>query len=252
MKKCFQSFLSISLAVLLLFHCGIVAFAQDNTVTDTTQDITVTQETVNTLDMLKENIMTMCSDTDITLTVQAVKETYDFDGNLYYTVEFLNGGYMICHASSGERIEYSISAPSPYSGCTGQLYYCGPMNYFTAVGETCTHTITNNSFSMTDTEHMNTLADASEQLSNVCSGMPSAKKTARSAISDITVLEGASFDIKASSGGYYVPGSNKIKGLKDKNAIGYMNDGVCGYPRAYLTRAESAQLLYALAKRATR
>lgn len=62
MKKCFQSFLSISLAVLLLFHCGIVAFAQDNTVTDTTQDITVTQETVNTLDMLKENIMTMCSD----------------------------------------------------------------------------------------------------------------------------------------------------------------------------------------------
>ena len=82
---------------------------------------------------LCERVKDVVAATGETVEIEAIKELEDFSGNTYYIVEFANNGYLICHGETGELVEYSTSAPSPYTGEFRELYYLVPTYYFNEV-----------------------------------------------------------------------------------------------------------------------
>lgn len=62
--------------------------------------------------------------------IEKVKLLRDFDGNVYYCVEYSPAGYMIYHAQSGLISERSENDLSPYYGLENDLFYGGPTYYY--------------------------------------------------------------------------------------------------------------------------
>ncbi|MBO4838304.1 MAG: hypothetical protein J5493_02915 [Lachnospiraceae bacterium] len=60
---------------------------------------------------------------------ETVKSVTDYAGNAYYVIECYPSGYLIYHAESGQFVELSLSAPSPYLGFENDLVYGGPGCY---------------------------------------------------------------------------------------------------------------------------
>lgn len=62
--------------------------------------------------------------------IDRITPLYDFTGNEYTLVECAPTGYMIYHNESGNFVESSAIAVSPYKGCLGEIYYGGPNEYY--------------------------------------------------------------------------------------------------------------------------
>ena len=172
----------------------------------------------------------MIADTTKTLTIHTIKEVYDFANNLYYIVEFCNTGYLLYHATTGIKIEYSITSTSPYKNHTKNLYYCGPTEYYVLDSNTFIHTISGDSFAQRNVDCIRELSAYSNELHNSCVSL-SPPLSIRKATSDLSSFTGKSISINANKKAtqYFVPGKEKIRKLLTKNQIGYTADGVCGY-----------------------
>lgn len=66
----------------------------------------------------------------VNLTILRARGLVDFAGNKYTLVECSPTGYFIFHNRSGQYIEYSFEATSPYSNVSGKLVYGGPTFYY--------------------------------------------------------------------------------------------------------------------------
>ncbi len=228
-----RKLICLLLALLMLFPLGTITV-----LAETQPDSTASKSISSVNAMLLEQVSRMHSETETTLTIDTVKEIHDFEGNLYYAVEFFDSGYLICHAASGRTLEYSTSASSPYSNLTDRLYYCGPTQYYTLVGETYVHTITGDTFSTADTELVPSLMSASEQLSTACVE-EAGGVVAYKSVASPKELQGASVTLDDTKGVHYISGYQKIFNLKEQNQMGYpdnelpeVGDGLCGYVAA--------------------
>ncbi|MBD5080796.1 MAG: hypothetical protein HDT44_03410 [Ruminococcaceae bacterium] len=63
--------------------------------------------------------------------VSSARVLYDFSKNKYTLVECKPTGYFILHNKSGQYIEYSTEAQSPYLNVSNALIYGGPTYYYT-------------------------------------------------------------------------------------------------------------------------
>ncbi|NLL05507.1 MAG: hypothetical protein GX270_06925 [Clostridiaceae bacterium] len=70
-----------------------------------------------------------------------VKKLTDFSGNELELIETGKSGYYIFDPVSGQYIEFSPNAPSPYLNKFGELKYFGPKCYYVKDGKTFSHTI---------------------------------------------------------------------------------------------------------------
>lgn len=104
------------------------------------------------VEMLTDNIQEMYAETETDLEVATVKELSDFSGNKYYITEFTPTGYLICHGETGEMIEYSESASSPYLEYSENLYYCGPTYYYIPANGGFTHSVLDEDLDVNDVE----------------------------------------------------------------------------------------------------
>lgn len=238
MKRTQRLFRCIATILLLSFMLGTLpAFAVERSQNN---DMTGVAETGTAMQMLTDRINTMVEETGETLTVSAIKELHDFAGNLYYLVEYTPTGYMICHGVYGNILEYSTSAPSPYSGYNDYLLYCGPTYYYYASKENVSHTYyMDEQISLEDTETLEEYESASNTMNMAEAENPSFIVTQTGTVSmndDITQLVGTTMALEpnATPTGTktYVGGASagaKIKNLTTNSQMGYQSGGVCGY-----------------------
>lgn len=152
-----------------------------------------------------------------------IRELVDFDGNTYTLVECAPTGYLIYHDESGNFVESALTAPSPYAGYSGTLYYGGPTCYYADAANQLIHTIT---------EEIVEISDAAEtycrqmnlQLNNnkdvaVVNYVETGKATA---VSVASMYSTTATDV-------YVEDKALISGLTTRNEIGYFDDGDKGY-----------------------
>lgn len=103
-------------------------------------------------------------------TINAVKVLEDFAEGYYILVECSPSGYFIYDPNSGNIVESSLTAPSPYSNEDTNLYYCGPNEYYiqTAFDE-YTYTITQEKISA---EEMEGFTEYSEKMREKLAAQP--------------------------------------------------------------------------------
>lgn len=185
-------------------------------------------ETLGSFDMLPPDVQALVTEVEektgnlSVLTIDKVKSLYDFAGNLYYVVEYVNSGFVLFHAESLKVPEYSEGSLSPYAGYDKGLYYCGPMWYFYDDNGIYRHTIFEDSFSAEDVP---AVVETCRTLNEKCIASAEQEKADNSAntrsISDKDKCI-SNFEI--------------ISKLKSQKSFGYYSqgNGCCGYVAAGL------------------
>ncbi len=231
MKRYIKSLVSLLMVIVLLTTITPLSLAES----EMPSDVSLRKEANYSLEKtIINNLNSLTTDIDRKIKVEAVKELTDFNGNRYYVVEFANAGYMIFHGDSGEIIEYSFSAPSPYSGCYEGLYYCGPQNYFELSNskKAFRHTISNISLS-SDSKEVLSLAELSEEANSVFMNQQKSKDSSYAIDETIptNILESGEISLAASksTSNFYISGGNKLANMATQSQIGYVEGGLCGY-----------------------
>lgn len=75
------------------------------------------------------------------ISINTIKSLQDFAGNKYTLIECSPKGYYIYHNGSGNFVEYSIKAISPYKNYSSSIYYLGIGNYYRLSGSTYLHIV---------------------------------------------------------------------------------------------------------------
>ena len=244
MTSQFRRFIALLLAFALLSSLSS-AFASDNVpvfeATAASPSPDQTSVSISPEQMILNNVRNMRLDEDTLVTIQTVKELHDFSGNLYYIAEFAESGYLICHAATGETIEHSTSAPSPYAGYTEGLFYCGPTFYYIERDSEYVHPITSESLSAENeviTEALRASSDAfNQQIEQTASITPISGTLDNTQSSNIPILENESVNIVADTQGtsHRILGSTIIRNLNTREKFGHYSgydtdtNGACGY-----------------------
>ena len=69
-------------------------------------------------------------DEELNIEIDVIRTITDFEGNIYTIAECKPTGYMIYHNDSGNFVEYSPTAISPFKDLDGDLRYAGPNEYY--------------------------------------------------------------------------------------------------------------------------
>lgn len=231
MKRYIKSIASLLMVIVLLTTVTPISLAES----ELPSDVSLSKETNYSLEkVIINNLNSLTTDIERHIKVEAIKKLTDFNGNKYYVVEFSNAGYMIFHGGSGEIIEYSFSAPSPYLGCYEELYYCGPQNYFELSNskKVFRHTISNSSL-LSDSKEVQSLAALSEETNSILMNQQKSKDP--SYVIDETIptniIKDGEISLAASNStsNFYISGGNKLANMTTSSQIGYVGGGLCGY-----------------------
>lgn len=174
-------------------------------------------------------------DKDTSIVIDKIKFLRTFNDKIFFAVEFENAGYLIC-SSAGDIAEYSLSSPSPYYLASDNLYYSGPLNYYSFQDGTYINVLTGACFDSNDESFYNSSLRVSEELTSNFSFSVLDTCCDYDYNIDIlnSILSGEQLSIQASSSTYYIPGYSKISSLITRAKMGYMDGGVCGYIAAGL------------------
>lgn len=125
MKKVY----SFILAMVMLLSCFPVTALSAG---GTNDDFPVNDNLVTVEDYVKcEEVLDYINYVNgIDLEIDTIKPLVDFAGNVYYDIECDPQGYIIMHGQTGDYVEYSEEAQSPYAGFYGTLLYGGPTYYY--------------------------------------------------------------------------------------------------------------------------
>lgn len=147
----------------------------------------------------------------------------DFDGNAYTLVECVPTGYLIYHDESGNFVESALTAPSPYEGYSGTLYYGGPTCYYAVVENRLIHTITE--------EIVETSEDAETYCRQMNLQLNNNKDVAAVNYVETGEASGATIasTYSTNASDIYVEDRYLISGLTTRNEMGYFDDGDKGY-----------------------
>ena len=146
------------------------------------------------------------------LEIDAIKPLVDFAGNVYYDIECKPQGYIIMHGQTGDYVEYSENAKSPYDGRYGTLLYGGPTYYYYVENGEYKHTW----YEETVTE------DDAIQAAESCSIM-----------NNYLLVENKEYVIQNQMElnvvNTYIPKGWILQRLTNEQDAGYMDGDVCGY-----------------------
>lgn len=227
MNNLVKRVLSFSLAFIL-----VSTFIPFFSASATTQSNNSRLPRVNTSDdfSIINKAKSLCVDESKDLKIIANKVLYGFDGTIFLLTEFEGMGYMISHAISGEIVEYSVSAPSPYNGFISELYYAGPTLYYVFNGADYVHTITGDKISISDTYYISSLRNASSQINQDLNENASILQRDYASNFNTTDSIGQIAHINADTNStYYISGGARLKYMSTEKLMGYMSGGVCGY-----------------------
>lgn len=166
-------------------------------------------------------------------TVVALKELHDYADNLYYVLELDPAGYIIFDASYGIILEYSPSSPSPYHGLEEDLFYLGATYYYSKQNESELKDLISGEVIIVDDSFIHTAQDISEQIHSSQANL--VKSTIESDSLDSNSLQsivGTQFfpnPTHTTLTVKYISGGEKLKNLKTRQQIGYIDGGLCGY-----------------------
>ena len=178
----------------------------------------------------------MIKNEKLNISANKVKKAQDFSGNSYTVIECEPSGYYILHDKSGQYVEYSEESISPYSGYDGDLYYGGPMEYYTKSKGKYTNTLDKTTISSkADLNEFKELTKEIDSrlskktntsvteylLGNVSSTSKFLNKKNQSSIQTTAAKSSA---IAAT---YWASNSSIIS--RQNNNFGYINGGYCGY-----------------------
>lgn len=155
--------------------------------------------------------------------------------------EFVPEGYLIRHAETGQTVEFSTTAPSPYEGYTENLIYAGPMSYFTLTKEALIHTITQEEIP-TGEAPLSSFSEASQEMHALLIQEAQQSSESDAAVEPQTAQMGMCGAVvaepqTAASTVVYVPNNTmglKISRMTTGEKMGHMSGGVCGYIAAGL------------------
>lgn len=181
----------------------------------------------NLLNLTDEHIQ---QNMDEGLIIGNVKNLIDFNDGKYTLFELNPIGYIIYHNESGKFIEYSSSAPSPYSDKDGILYYGGPMQYFKQQEDILVGTVDTESTILAS--EIDTLQESSEIMST--------KLIMTQAEENVNYINGTIEEIPSQAAQRQIaPRSSPslsmasfFTNIRTSTEIGYRNGGVCGYVAA--------------------
>lgn len=91
---------------------------------------TVFNMRIEEIEAQANDLLGLSGEAKIDIHIENISPLYDFAGNEYTLIECAPTGYMIYHNKSGNFVESSAVAVSPYNGCIGEKYYGGPNEYY--------------------------------------------------------------------------------------------------------------------------
>lgn len=166
-----------------------------------------------------------------------VKRVIDYAGNAYCVIECYPSGYLIYHVESGQFVELSLSAPSPYLGFENDLVYGGPGCYLgrtsmsgelidilgkCVIDETC--------------DNSKAIIDSNQRASRFLADIDTSAKSYVEGHSDTLPNELQNNTSRALSRSFtYVPDDDYISNLVTWTQMGYPTDrsgseyGMCGW-----------------------
>lgn len=219
--------LSAMCAILLSGITDIaVAYAQENKIISEINSYDTLAQNRNLYTLVNKHIDVNMGD----LSIAAVKDLQDFDGNGFTLFELAPTGYIIYHNDSGEFVEYAAGSPSPYTGMSGDLYYGGMTEYYCKQGDTLTHTLDSSlSFNASEissiavysgeiAERLN--ADIKQDYLDFINGKTSS--------CEVEVIRSEPAATRASNSAR-ISMTDFFPRLINENQFGYVNTGACGY-----------------------
>lgn len=161
------------------------------------------------------------------LEVNETKLLHDCAGKVYTLTELSPSGYIIYNNGTSDFVEYSATAPSPYTDFYDHLIYLGPTEYYYIDNGYYIHTITGEKLELSECE--NVLKDYSTELSEYY----------ESKATDTANLRNQTNSTAATN--KYISGYKQIKNMISKSEMSYCSPtgtkGICGYVASAITLA---------------
>lgn len=208
------------------------------------EQMRIERKTISSMSVFNENIKNQRlylvaldhieKNMDATSRIIEVKTLHDFDGNIYALFELSPFGYAIYHVLSGDFVEYSETANSPYFDKYGDLYYNGPKEYYSKEENYYNHTIVDD-LQLTQVDILYKKQESRELSEKYCENI----------LLDVKnyVDEGGEFlgvekignteyrinQHQARSNNAAISMNTFFGGLKTNYQLGYINTKACGY-----------------------
>ena len=173
-----KKFVSLLLTASFILSLSTTAFAMETTIEKSDN---------STIDFCQRSISILTNKEQIP-TDLTIKYVSDGNGNRYLVAETGDIGYYIFDETTGKCMEFSETATSPYANMCGNLYYFGPMHYYSLNSENkLQHTISDN-YAVPDTELLFTASEKMHQ-AVVTDVAPSANNSTVALASTAPLLE---------------------------------------------------------------
>ena len=134
----------LCVCLVALFFGG--SYADINNQPTTMSVSTMNAEQLSITEVLMENKINSYVQSPVWRSTKNVKYLKDFDGNDFILFEYDPIGYLIYNVASGDAIEFSPVAESPYKNYTNNLYYVAMEGYYTKTDFKYYNLITKTSF----------------------------------------------------------------------------------------------------------
>ncbi|MBQ1630156.1 MAG: hypothetical protein II099_01795 [Firmicutes bacterium] len=139
MKNCLKkSIITMLVTIMSMVYAFSPAYATDNiSESDKNELYSSTKAFGDSMAIVAADLNSFTSTIEKSVEIVTIKDLRDFVGNRYAVAECSPTGYIIYNYKNSSIVEYSEYADSPYLNCEGDLYYCGPMEYYEKTADNC-------------------------------------------------------------------------------------------------------------------